>query len=107
MAWISTILFLMLAVAVSAPLARLVRLPLPLVQIALGATILFIAILILKSKNVAVPEVKNPDALGIAQAARPTHPVFLALQQLDYPEAMLLLEQEQGQSEAMSRGMSA
>ena len=47
------------------------------------------------------------DALGIAQAARPTHPVFLALQQLDYPEAMLLLEQEQGQSEAMSRGMSA
>ena len=37
MAWISTILFLMLAVAVSAPLARLVRLPLPLVQIALGA----------------------------------------------------------------------
>ena len=39
MAWISTILFLMLAVAVSAPLARLVRLPLPLVQIALGAVI--------------------------------------------------------------------
>ena len=47
------------------------------------------------------------DALGIAAAERPRHPVFLALQQLDYPEAMLLLEQEQGQSEAMSRGMSA
>ncbi len=41
-------------------------LPTNVVQIALGSTILFIAILILKSKNVAVPEVKNPDALGIA-----------------------------------------
>ena len=47
------------------------------------------------------------DALGIAPAERPTHPVFLALQQLDYPEAMLLLEQEQGRSEAMARGRSA
>jgi Na+/H+ antiporter len=36
---ISTILFLLLAVVVSAPLARLVRLPLPLVQIGLGAII--------------------------------------------------------------------
>ena len=41
-------------------------LPTNVVQVALGSTILFIAILILKSKNVAVPEVKNPDALGIA-----------------------------------------
>jgi len=41
-------------------------LPTNVVQICLGATILFIAILILKSKNVAVPEVKKPDALGIA-----------------------------------------
>lgn len=44
MAWISTILFLLLAVVVSAPLARLVRLPLPLVQIALGAVIALSAI---------------------------------------------------------------
>jgi CPA1 family monovalent cation:H+ antiporter len=36
---ISTILVLLLAVVVSAPLARLVRLPLPLVQIGLGAII--------------------------------------------------------------------
>ena len=39
MTWITTILFLLLAVVVSAPLARLVRMPLPLVQIALGAII--------------------------------------------------------------------
>ena len=45
-------------------------LPTNVVQIALGSTILFIAILILKSKNVAVPEVKNPDALGIARELR-------------------------------------
>lgn len=47
------------------------------------------------------------DALGIAAAERPRHPVFLALQQLDYPEAMLLLEQEQGRSDALARGLSA
>lgn len=39
MSSISTILVLLLAVVVSAPLARLVRLPLPLVQIGLGAII--------------------------------------------------------------------
>ena len=39
MTWITTILFLLLAVVVSAPLARLARMPLPLVQIALGAII--------------------------------------------------------------------
>ncbi len=44
MAWISTILFLLLAVVVSAPLARLVRTPLPLVQIVLGAVIAVSAI---------------------------------------------------------------
>ncbi|MBA4010801.1 MAG: Na+/H+ antiporter [Phenylobacterium sp.] len=39
MTWITTILFLLLAVVVSAPLARLLRTPLPLVQIGLGAII--------------------------------------------------------------------
>ncbi|MGH6998693.1 MAG: cation:proton antiporter, partial [Phenylobacterium sp.] len=39
MTWITTILFLLLAVVVSAPLARLARMPLPLVQIVLGAII--------------------------------------------------------------------
>ena len=47
------------------------------------------------------------DALGIAAAERPAHPVFVALQQLDYPEALLLLEQEQGRSETAARGLSA
>ncbi|RCW79628.1 hybrid sensor histidine kinase/response regulator [Paracoccus lutimaris] len=47
------------------------------------------------------------EALGLSAAARPGHPVFLALQQLDYPEALLLLEQEQDRSEAALRGRSA
>lgn len=47
------------------------------------------------------------DALGIDPAARPAHPVFVALQQLDYPEAMLLLEEEQDHSDAAAQGLRA
>jgi len=41
-------------------------LPPDVVQICLGGTIIFIAILLLMSKNVAVPEVKKQDALSLA-----------------------------------------
>ena len=41
-------------------------LPPDVVQICLGATIIFIAVLLLMSKNVAVPEVRQQDALGMA-----------------------------------------
>lgn len=45
-------------------------LPAHVVQLCLGGTILFIAILLLMSKNVAVPEVRKQDALGLALGMR-------------------------------------
>lgn len=45
-------------------------LPAHVVQLCLGGTIMFIAILLLMSKNVAVPEVKKQDALGLALGIR-------------------------------------
>lgn len=41
-------------------------LPADIVQLCLGATIMFIAILLLLSKNVAVPHVARQDAIGLA-----------------------------------------
>ncbi|MDL2286557.1 sulfite exporter TauE/SafE family protein [Desulfococcaceae bacterium OttesenSCG-928-F15] len=45
-------------------------LPAHVVQLCLGGTIMFIAILLLMSKNVAVPDVKKQDALGLALGIR-------------------------------------
>ena len=45
-------------------------LPADVVQLCLGGTIMFIAILLLLSKNVAVPHVEKQDALGMALGIR-------------------------------------
>lgn len=45
-------------------------LPAELVQLFLGGTILFIAVLLLLSKNVAVPHVEKQDAIGMALGIR-------------------------------------